>query len=121
MHRLPGKSVSPGAIRDMLLMIFFTASPLHRAAAGLLNLARLIAGSEGTLAIVTEAKLGLVPLPPPVKALVCVHLRNRNDAFRANLIALKYKPWAVELMDSKISDPGCRSREPEAKQVLHRR
>ena len=67
-----------------------------------INLARLIAGSEGTLAIVTEAKLGLVPLPPPVKALACVHLRSRNDAFRANLIALKYKPWAVELMDSNI-------------------
>ncbi|MGB8358815.1 MAG: FAD-linked oxidase C-terminal domain-containing protein, partial [Bacteroidales bacterium] len=67
-----------------------------------LNLARLIAGSEGTLAIVTEAKLGLVPLPPPVKALACVHLRYWNDAFRANLIALKYKPWAVELMDNRI-------------------
>ncbi len=67
-----------------------------------INLARLIAGSEGTLAIVTEAKLGLVPLPPPLKALACVHLRSRNDAFRANLIALKYKPWAVELMDSNI-------------------
>jgi FAD/FMN-containing dehydrogenase/Fe-S oxidoreductase len=67
-----------------------------------INLARLIAGSEGTLAIVTEAKLGLVPLPPQVKALTCVHLRSRNDAFRANLIALRYKPWAVELMDSNI-------------------
>jgi len=67
-----------------------------------LNLARLIAGSEGTLAIVTEARLGLVPLPPPVKALVCVHLRHRNEAFSANLIALKYKPWAVELIDDKI-------------------
>ena len=66
------------------------------------NLARLLAGSEGTLAIVTEAKLGLVPLPPPVKALVCVHLNHRDEAFNANLIALKYKPWAVELMDRKI-------------------
>jgi FAD/FMN-containing dehydrogenase/Fe-S oxidoreductase len=68
----------------------------------MLNIARLIAGSEGTLAIVTEAKLGLVPLPPPVKALVCIHLRHRNDAFRANLIALKYKPWAVEMIDDRI-------------------
>ncbi len=66
------------------------------------NLARLICGSEGTLAIVTEAKLGLVPLPPPVKALACVHLHHRNEAFRANLIALQYQPWAVELMDSTI-------------------
>lgn len=67
-----------------------------------LNIARLITGSEGTLAIVIEAKLELVPLPPPVKALVCVHLRHRNEAFSANLIALKYKPRAVELIDDKI-------------------
>lgn len=78
------------------------SEPFTRAAGRRINLARLIAGSEGTLAIVTEAKLGLVPLPPPVKALACVHLSTRNDAFRANLIALKHKPWAVELMDSNI-------------------
>jgi FAD/FMN-containing dehydrogenase/Fe-S oxidoreductase len=67
-----------------------------------LNLSRLIAGSEGTLAIVTEIKLGLMPLPPPVKALSCVHLSKRDEAFKANLIALKYAPQAVELMDDKI-------------------
>jgi FAD/FMN-containing dehydrogenase/Fe-S oxidoreductase len=67
-----------------------------------LNLSGLIAGSEGTLVIVTEMKLGLVPIPPPVKALSCVHLLRRNEAFRANLIALKYSPQAVELMDDKI-------------------
>jgi FAD/FMN-containing dehydrogenase/Fe-S oxidoreductase len=76
--------------------------PFTRGAGRRVNLARLIAGSEGTLAIVTEARLGLVPLPPPVKELVCVHLRHRDEAFRANLIALKYKPWAVELMDNHI-------------------
>src|SRR5690606_2549809 len=37
-----------------------------------------------------------------VKALACVHLHHRNDAFRANLIALRHQPWAVELMDSNI-------------------
>jgi FAD/FMN-containing dehydrogenase/Fe-S oxidoreductase len=67
-----------------------------------LNLARLITGSEGTLALVTEVKMGLVPLPPPMKALSCVHLRHRHEAFRANLIALRYKPWAVELIDNNI-------------------
>ncbi len=66
------------------------------------NFCKLIAGSEGTLAIITEAKLNLLPLPPKNKALVCVHLRNRNDAFRANLIALKYNPSAVEMMDHTI-------------------
>jgi len=78
------------------------SEPFTRGSGRPVNLARLIAGSEGTLAIITEAKLGLVLLPPPVKALACVHLRRRNEAFRANLIALKYKPWAVELMDSNI-------------------
>ena len=85
-----------------------------------LNLARLIAGSEGTLAIVTEAKMGLVPLPPPVKALACVHLHKRNDAFRANLIALKHKPWAVELMDSNILKLAATAVRSEAKHVLYR-
>jgi FAD/FMN-containing dehydrogenase/Fe-S oxidoreductase len=85
------------ALDDLLYGEPFTAG----AGRGI-NLARLIAGSEGTLAIVTEAKLALVPLPPPVKALTCVHLSSRNDAFRANLIALRYRPWAVELMDNNI-------------------
>jgi FAD/FMN-containing dehydrogenase/Fe-S oxidoreductase len=66
------------------------------------NFCNLLAGSEGTLAVTIEIKLNVVPLPPVNKALVCVHLKNRNDAFRANLIALKYKPSAVEMMDNKI-------------------
>jgi len=32
---------------------------------------------------------------PCNKALVCIHLSQRNDAFLANLITLKYKPMAV--------------------------
>jgi FAD/FMN-containing dehydrogenase/Fe-S oxidoreductase len=66
------------------------------------NLANLLTGSEGTLAIATEIKLNLVPLPPAHKALVCIHLKQRNDSFRANLITLKYGPSAVELMDDRI-------------------
>lgn len=66
------------------------------------NFCKLLAGSEGTLAITTEIKLNLVKLPPPDKALVCIHLAKRNDAFLANLIALKYHPDAVEMMDQKI-------------------
>ncbi len=85
------------ALDDLLYSEPFTAGSGRT-----VNLARLIAGSEGTLAIVTEVKLGLVPLPPPVKALTCVHLRRRDEAFTANLIALGYNPWAVELIDSNI-------------------
>lgn len=76
--------------------------PFNRGSGKELNLSKLIAGSEGTLAIITEVKLGLVPLPLPVKALACVHLSKRNEAFKANIIALKYKPQAVEMMDDKI-------------------
>lgn len=67
-----------------------------------LNLSRLIAGSEGTFGIITEIKLNLVPLPPPEKALLCVHLDKREEAFKANLIALQHRPGAVEMMDNLI-------------------
>lgn len=66
------------------------------------NFCKMLAGSEGTLAIITEIKLNLVRLPSPHKALVCIHLRKRNDAFLVNLIALRHKPSAVEMMDDRI-------------------
>lgn len=66
------------------------------------NFCNLIAGSEGTLGLITEIKLNLVPLPPREKALLCLHLAQREHAFKANLIALKYAPGAVEMMDSYI-------------------
>jgi FAD/FMN-containing dehydrogenase/Fe-S oxidoreductase len=62
----------------------------------------LLAGSEGTLAIAIEIKLNLVSLPPVYKALVCIHLNQRNESFKANLITLKYGPSAVEMMDDRI-------------------
>lgn len=70
----------------------------------LFNMAKLIAGSEGTLAFVTQMKLHAEALPPPLKALMCVHFSQLEHAFYANLIALKHKPSAVELMDKKILD-----------------
>lgn len=66
------------------------------------NLCTLIAGSEGTLTFVTEIKLNLVPLPPTQKGVVAIHFSELNQVFAANLIALKYQPGAVELMDSTI-------------------
>lgn len=67
-----------------------------------LNLCKLLAGSEGTLAFITELKLALVPLPPAVKGLVCAHCETKEQVFLANLIALKHNPVAVEMMDSNI-------------------
>lgn len=68
------------------------------------NFCKLIAGSEGTLAFITEIKLNLVPLPPREKALICVHCSNVDEALKANLIALKYQPGSVELMDKSVMD-----------------
>jgi FAD/FMN-containing dehydrogenase/Fe-S oxidoreductase len=66
------------------------------------NFSRLICGSEGTLMLITEIKLNLVPLPPKNKAIVAAHFETREEAFQANLIALKHKPGAVEMMDEII-------------------
>jgi len=66
------------------------------------NFSKLLAGSEGTLAFTTEIKLNLVPAPPKEKALICAHFKRLEEAIQGNLIALKYKPGAVELMDDQI-------------------
>jgi Fe-S oxidoreductase len=66
------------------------------------NFCKLIAGSEGTLAFITEIKLNLVPVPPKVKGVICVHLQSIEESISANLLVLKYKPGAVELMDQVI-------------------
>lgn len=68
------------------------------------NFTKLIAGSEGTLAFITEIKLNLVPLPPKEKALICAHFDSLEDSFKANLIALKYNPGAIEMMDDVIME-----------------
>lgn len=68
------------------------------------NLCKLLAGSEGTLLFITEAKLKLVPQPPPCKALVPIHFNSVMEAIRGNLVALKHGPTAVELMDKTILD-----------------
>ena len=66
------------------------------------NFCKLIAGSEGTLAFITEIKLNVVPLPPKEQGLLCVHFNTIDEALRANLIALKYGPSASELIDHYI-------------------
>lgn len=66
------------------------------------NLCKILAGSEGTLAFITELKLNLVLLPPKEKMLVCAHCSSLENVFKANLIALEHSPVAVELMDSNI-------------------
>ncbi len=66
------------------------------------NFSTLLAGSEGTLAFITEITLNLVPMPPKRKGLVCIHFHTLEESLLANLICLKHNPGAIELMDHTI-------------------
>ncbi len=68
------------------------------------NLCKLIAGSEGTLAFITEVKLNLLHLPPKEVGLICIHCSSIDESLRANIICLKHQPMAVELVDKFIMD-----------------
>jgi FAD/FMN-containing dehydrogenase/Fe-S oxidoreductase len=66
------------------------------------NFCSLLAGSEGTLAFLTDIKLNLVPTPPRDTGLLCAHFHSIDESLHANLLALKYKPTACELIDHYI-------------------
>ncbi len=67
------------------------------------NLAKLIVGSEGTLGIVVEARLNLVPLPQ-AKAVLTIEFDHLLDALGATPDILEHRPSAVEVMDRAILD-----------------
>ncbi len=68
------------------------------------NFCRLLAGSEGTLAFVTEIKVNIEPLPAPEQGLLCLHFQSINEALRANIVAMQHQPGASELIDDYILD-----------------
>ena len=67
-----------------------------------INLCKLLAGSEGTLAFITEIKVSLDVLPPKEIMVVCGHCDTLDKSFEANLVALQHHPTAIELMDGDI-------------------
>jgi len=69
-----------------------------------LNICRLLAGSEGTLAFTTRMKLNLVQLPVQKTGLICAHFSSLQDALKANVLILKHKPAAIEMIDDFILD-----------------
>ncbi|WP_143306105.1 FAD-binding and (Fe-S)-binding domain-containing protein [Chitinophaga vietnamensis] len=66
------------------------------------NFCKLIAGSEGTLAFITEIKLHIDPLPPKETGLLCIHFNNIDESLRANVLVMDFKPSASELIDHYI-------------------
>ena len=69
---------------------------------GGINLCKLLAGSEGTLAFITELTVSLDPLPPKEMMVVCGHCDDLMKSFEGNLMALRHHPTAIELMDGEI-------------------
>jgi FAD/FMN-containing dehydrogenase len=67
------------------------------------NMAKLMVGSEGTLGIVLEARLNLVPLPK-AKSLVVIEFPDTLKALAATPSILEHRPSAVEVMDRFILD-----------------
>ena len=68
---------------------------------GPLNLSRIIVGCEGTLAVVTEAKLRIVR-SPAAKGILVVHFRSVFDAVDAAEQIVSTGPSAAELIDEFI-------------------
>ena len=66
-----------------------------------INLTKIMVGSEGTLGIVVEARIGLVPLPI-ARAVLAVEFENLSDALAATPAILVHRPSAVEIMDGFI-------------------
>ncbi|SDY25516.1 FAD/FMN-containing dehydrogenase [Modestobacter sp. DSM 44400] len=67
------------------------------------DLAKFLVGSEGTLAIVTAARVGLVPKPSR-QVFAVGHFTTVQGAINATEDALSVEPAQVELMDRTILD-----------------
>ncbi|MBI4199111.1 MAG: anaerobic glycerol-3-phosphate dehydrogenase subunit C [Chloroflexi bacterium] len=68
---------------------------------GPVDMTKLVVGSEGTLVVVTEAKLNLEPLPK-MQAVGVLHFRDLLESMEATVATLEHRPAAVELVDKTI-------------------
>ena len=68
-----------------------------------LDMIPLLTGSEGTLAILTEAELGLLPRPK-ARGLLVPHFASLGAAMDALAACLEFRPSAVEVLDQLLLD-----------------
>ena len=107
------RAVKYGTTRDNVLQLkavtgegktIITGSKTTKGVVGL-DLTRLLIGSEGTLAIITEAELKIHPLPPDINTMR-VLFKSHHAACAAiqNLNAQLHTPCAIEFMDHHAID-----------------
>jgi FAD/FMN-containing dehydrogenase/Fe-S oxidoreductase len=65
------------------------------------NLSNLVIGSEGTLAVLTEATIRLEPLPQAT-SLCVVHFHSIQESLQAVVPMLANNPSAIELLDHNV-------------------
>lgn len=71
---------------------------------GPLNLAKLLSGSEGTLAFTTAITLNLEPLPPENTVMLVLHFKQISDAMEAVVPVMEHHLYTCELIDKTILD-----------------
>ncbi|QXP62338.1 FAD-binding and (Fe-S)-binding domain-containing protein [Polaribacter sp. HaHaR_3_91] len=69
-----------------------------------INVAKLLSGSEGTLAFSTAITLQLDVLPPTQSIMVCTHFKTINESLKATVVAMNHNLYNCELMDKTILD-----------------
>lgn len=70
---------------------------------GTWNLAQLACGSEGTLGVLLDAEVNLVP-PPRFVAVMAAHFADVFESLRAVPAILEHDPLSAELMDRALLD-----------------
>jgi hypothetical protein len=69
-----------------------------------INLATLLTGSEGTLALSTEITIQLDDLPPAKNIMVVAHFNSIQESMEAVVVAMKHNLYTCELMDKTVLD-----------------
>ena len=69
-----------------------------------INIAKLLCGSEGTLAFTTKITLKLDDLPPKHTVLIAAHFTSIDESLKAVVHAMDYDLYMCELMDKTILD-----------------
>jgi len=82
----------------------FLTSDLFGGTQAIINVAKFLSGSEGTLAFSTKIKIQLDELPPKESIMVCSHFTTINESLIATVTAMKHNLYNCELMDKVILD-----------------